>query len=217
VLEVIAEANHLAVKVNGKPTAEAVDDKRISTSGHIALQHWNRPKSVQEFSDIEIKELPPAGGDNADPLPPAAPPPVPGPPAAPPQAHPPAPIPAPSPAPAPVKTSPVSAAPPLPTGDKAANAPPAAPAVPASAPAAKTLTVDLGSGVTMAFVRIPAGSFTMGSPADEKNRQKGEVQHDVTISRPFYMGAYSVTVGQFRRFVDDTGYKTEAENSGEGS
>ncbi len=34
----------------------------------------------------------------------------------------------------------------------------------------------------------------------------------VTISKPFSpMGKYKVTVGQFKRFVKATGYKTEAE------
>ena len=32
------------------------------------------------------------------------------------------------------------------------------------------------------------------------------------ITRPFYLGTYHVTRGQFRHFVDDTGYKTDAEN-----
>jgi formylglycine-generating enzyme required for sulfatase activity len=35
--------------------------------------------------------------------------------------------------------------------------------------------------------------------------------HRVRITRPFYMGACHVTRGQFRRFVEDTGYKTDAE------
>ena len=36
------------------------------------------------------------------------------------------------------------------------------------------------------------------------------------ITRPFYLGKYEVTVGQFRRFVDDSGYQTEAEKDGKG-
>jgi formylglycine-generating enzyme required for sulfatase activity len=38
----------------------------------------------------------------------------------------------------------------------------------------------------------------------------------VRITRPFYVGRYEVTVGQFRRFVRETGYRTEAEADGTG-
>ena len=31
------------------------------------------------------------------------------------------------------------------------------------------------------------------------------------ITRPFYLGIHEVTKGQFRRFVDEVGYQTEAE------
>jgi formylglycine-generating enzyme required for sulfatase activity len=80
-----------------------------------------------------------------------------------------------------------------------------------------TDTIDLGRGVKLEVVLIPAGMFTMGSPADEKGRRGNETQHQVTISRPIYLGTRSVTVGQFRRFADDTGYRTEAESTGRGS
>ena len=36
------------------------------------------------------------------------------------------------------------------------------------------------------------------------------------ITRPFYLGATEVTRGQFRRFVDEAGYQTEAEKDGKG-
>ena len=39
---------------------------------------------------------------------------------------------------------------------------------------------------------IPAGTFTMGSPKGEIERIEDEVQHEVTISKPFYMGVYEV-------------------------
>jgi len=39
---------------------------------------------------------------------------------------------------------------------------------------------------------IPAGSFTMGSPKDEIEHRADEVQHKVTISKPFYIGVYEV-------------------------
>jgi formylglycine-generating enzyme required for sulfatase activity len=55
----------------------------------------------------------------------------------------------------------------------------------------------------------------MGSPTSEANRESDETQHRVTVSS-FYMGKYEVTVGEFRAFVNATGYKTTAETSGGG-
>jgi formylglycine-generating enzyme required for sulfatase activity len=62
---------------------------------------------------------------------------------------------------------------------------------------APTLNIDLGNNVTMKLVLIPAGKFMMGSPKDEKDRGKDENQHEVTISKPFYMGVYEVTQEQW--------------------
>jgi formylglycine-generating enzyme required for sulfatase activity len=57
------------------------------------------------------------------------------------------------------------------------------------------------------MVVVPAGSFTMGSPAGEKDREPREgPQHDVTIGRPFAMGKLHITVDQFAVFVRDTAY-----------
>lgn len=52
----------------------------------------------------------------------------------------------------------------------------------------KELVLDLGNGVTMKLVLIPAGTFVMGSPANEEGRFDEETQHEVEISKPFYMG-----------------------------
>jgi sulfatase modifying factor 1 len=49
----------------------------------------------------------------------------------------------------------------------------------------------------MEFVLIPSGTFIMGSPQDEPYRQKREVQHPVTISKPFYMQTTEVTLKQW--------------------
>ena len=38
-------------------------------------------------------------------------------------------------------------------------------------------------------------------------------QHQVTLTKSFGMGIYEVTRGQFRKFVDDAGYKTDAERT----
>ncbi|MFA7243306.1 MAG: SUMF1/EgtB/PvdO family nonheme iron enzyme [Sulfuricellaceae bacterium] len=63
------------------------------------------------------------------------------------------------------------------------------------------------------MVVIPAGSFIMGSPADEKGRDNDEgPQHEVSV-KSFALGRTEVTVGEFRRFVRATGYKTEAERN----
>jgi formylglycine-generating enzyme required for sulfatase activity/serine/threonine protein kinase len=59
-------------------------------------------------------------------------------------------------------------------------------------------TLDLGGGVTMEFVLVPPGTFTMGSPLDEKERSNSEEPHEVTISKPFYMGKYEVTQAQYQ-------------------
>ena len=79
---------------------------------------------------------------------------------------------------------------------------------------AKELVLDLGDKVTLKMVQIPAGQFTMGSPETEKDRDKDETQHEVTISKPFYLGITHVTVDQFAAFVKDSGYKTDAEKNG---
>ncbi len=70
------------------------------------------------------------------------------------------------------------------------------------------------AGITLK--RIPAGTFQMGS-SDGTGREDGQPQHEVRITRPFYLGVTEVTRGQFRRFVDDSGYQTDAEKDGKGS
>ena len=70
--------------------------------------------------------------------------------------------------------------------------------------AQEEIALDLGGGVTMKLMLIPAGKFTMGSPLDEPNRVANEgPQHEVTISRPFYMGVYEVTQEQYRAVMGE--------------
>jgi formylglycine-generating enzyme required for sulfatase activity len=67
---------------------------------------------------------------------------------------------------------------------------------------AKELTLHLGNKVTMKLVLIPAGKFLMGSPKDEADRRDDEgPQHEVKISKPFYMGVYEVTQEQYEQIV----------------
>jgi formylglycine-generating enzyme required for sulfatase activity len=55
------------------------------------------------------------------------------------------------------------------------------------------------------MVVVPAGSYMMGSPDDDKQRGADEgPRHTVTISRPFAVSKTHVTVDQFAAFVRDT-------------
>ncbi len=57
------------------------------------------------------------------------------------------------------------------------------------------------------MVVVPAGSFMMGSPASEKQRDKDEgPRHKVRIPRAFAVGKFEVTKAQFEAFVKDTGH-----------
>ena len=94
------------------------------------------------------------------------------------------------------------------------STPPAQQAAARAGAVARELTLDLGDKVILTLVEIPAGKFLMGSPMAEKGRQDDEVQHEVTISKPFCMGETHVTVDQFAAFARDSGYKTDAEKSG---
>jgi formylglycine-generating enzyme len=93
----------------------------------------------------------------------------------------------------------------------------------------KHIAVDLGGSVKLKMVLIPAGEFKMGSGESAEataaffKKTYGEgfleaaffkhehPQHRVRITKPFYLGTYHVTRGQFRQFVKDAGYKTDAE------
>ena len=57
---------------------------------------------------------------------------------------------------------------------------------------------------------IPAGNFIMGSPETEVNSKENETQHEVTLSA-FKISKHQITIGQFKSFVDATGYVTDAE------
>jgi formylglycine-generating enzyme required for sulfatase activity len=58
--------------------------------------------------------------------------------------------------------------------------------------------IDLGRGVKLEMMLIPAGKFMMGSPGAEAGRRENEMQHEVTLTKPFYMGKYEVTQEQWQ-------------------
>jgi formylglycine-generating enzyme required for sulfatase activity len=70
----------------------------------------------------------------------------------------------------------------------------AAPGCSSQAEPPKELTLDLGGGVAMKLVLIPAGKFTMGEEGD---------LHEVTLSKPFYMGVTEVTQAQYQAIMGE--------------
>lgn len=59
-------------------------------------------------------------------------------------------------------------------------------------------TFPLPGSATLEMVLISPGAFTMGSPVSEEGRQSEEgPQHEVTITRPFYLSKYELTEEQW--------------------
>ena len=59
------------------------------------------------------------------------------------------------------------------------------------------------NSIGMRFAMIPAGKFVMGSPKDEKDRFPHEEQHEVAITKPFYIGLYTVTQAEYQKVMGD--------------
>jgi formylglycine-generating enzyme required for sulfatase activity len=99
------------------------------------------------------------------------------------------------------------------------------------------LAEERKNSLGMALVLIPPGEFRMGSeetfeelvqrfPHAKASVDRHSIvgallssaspQHPVRITTPYYLGAFEVTVGQFRKFVNATHYKTDAEQHGKG-
>jgi formylglycine-generating enzyme required for sulfatase activity len=85
------------------------------------------------------------------------------------------------------------------------------------------------NSVGMSLVRIEPGSFLMGSTKEQIDQllrlfpdskqewfSAEQPQHPVKITRPYYLGIHQITLGQFRSFVEGSGYRTEAEKDGQG-
>jgi formylglycine-generating enzyme required for sulfatase activity len=60
-----------------------------------------------------------------------------------------------------------------------------------------TWTLSLPGAVPMELIRIPAGTFTMGSPVTELSRESDETEHTVTLTQDFYLGKTEVTQQQW--------------------
>ena len=73
----------------------------------------------------------------------------------------------------------------------------------------KAEVIELGKDVKLEMVLIPAGKFKMGSPATEKGRDTDETQHEVTLTKPFYLGKYEVTQEQWESVMGDNPSSTK--------
>jgi formylglycine-generating enzyme required for sulfatase activity len=68
--------------------------------------------------------------------------------------------------------------------------------------ALEEITIALPGNVPLVLVRIPKGTFTMGSPAGERGRDPREgPQHQITISQDYYLGKYEVTQRQWEAVI----------------
>jgi Uncharacterized conserved protein len=65
----------------------------------------------------------------------------------------------------------------------------------------KEEVIDLGAGVKIELVLIPAGKFIMGSAPSEPGHSPNEIQHEVTLTKPFLMGKYEVTQSQWEAIM----------------
>ncbi|MFM8216772.1 MAG: formylglycine-generating enzyme family protein, partial [Pirellula sp.] len=59
----------------------------------------------------------------------------------------------------------------------------------------------LTNSIGMKLVLIPKGTFMMGSPESEEARFGDETQHEVTISKDYYLGVYEVTQAQYEKVM----------------
>lgn len=100
-----------------------------------------------------------------------------------------------------------------------------------AASCAWSLDNQIQNSLGMKFVLIPSGEFVMGSDESAEALAQQYPQYDhkrfvelsdegpahkVRITHPFYLGQYEVTVGEFRRFVEASGYLPESEADGTG-
>lgn len=63
--------------------------------------------------------------------------------------------------------------------------------------AREVITLDVGGGQTIQAVKVPAGSFVMGSNTETDAEAPA---HEQTIDKPFYMGTTEVTMAMMQQF-----------------
>ena len=66
---------------------------------------------------------------------------------------------------------------------------------------APTPPKDFTNTLGMKFAWIPPGTFMMGSPKEEKERQGDETYHRVTLTKGYFLGVYTVTQEQWQEVM----------------
>jgi len=104
-------------------------------------------------------------------------------------------------------------------------------AAPAAAKSPRGPAKVVENSIGMTLVLVPAGEFVQGNaespeslarafPGYERRRidelADERPAHRVRITHAFYLGRHEVTVGQFRRFVEESGYVPESIADGTG-
>ena len=68
------------------------------------------------------------------------------------------------------------------------------------------------NGVVLEMVKIKAGTFTMGSPEGEKGRDNDEKQHQVTLTKDYWLGKFEVTQAQWQAVMGNNPSNFKGDN-----
>ncbi len=71
-------------------------------------------------------------------------------------------------------------------------------------------------GLNLTLIKVQPGTFVMGHPPGNGSESDENALTQVTLTKPFWLGATEVTIAQWRQFADATGYRTKPEITGEG-
>ena len=64
-------------------------------------------------------------------------------------------------------------------------------------------SIELAPGIWLELQLIPAGTFLMGTPEEEEDRDEDETQQEVTLTQPFLIGKYPVTQAQWQAVMEN--------------
>ena len=76
----------------------------------------------------------------------------------------------------------------------------------------KDITIPLTDDVSLDMIWIEPGTFTMGSPENELDRDYDEAQHQVTLTKEYWLGKYEVTQAQYEAVMGTNPSKFKGAN-----